>query len=641
MMRRTQFLFFVLIALAVAGDVQGAIPQADALGSVLILDQGRLKPLDTYARTMLQQFSGRTHLRGMSAVNWLGRVVFTPLEAQADKIFLINNPQIADAMGIAPEKGRRYSFDQLKSGYRLLCGLAQAAASKEARDRTLFENEALRTYGNLEDYLQLSSVLMFLVPAPEFSLADPGARAALGLTAQKGPLSYADIVAHAQNLAAALTALQAKDIARWTPTDWKLVSVSRELARWSQMKSDQPFHILPVLKNGAAVWQCPWVAAADLGSEIAGSAALASLRAMRTAFVDNDGPGFVKAVGSFTAAAGATAAVKDPGVELAYNRIDPFAKAKIVFGVAALLSLVLVTFGFRSWLAGVTAGLLAVGFSLQSIGIVARMLIMHRPPVTNMFETFVFVSWACCLLGFVVELFNRRALGHLIASVAGFFFLHLAGKYSLDEDTMGMLSAVLNSNFWLTTHIISITLGYAGCCCAGVIGHVYLVKKLFFGDSDEKLAQTASALNGILAFGLLFTVVGTMLGGMWADQAWGRFWGWDPKENGALLIVLWSAAVFHARAAKLIGQTGTAVGAVVGGILVMVAWIGVNLLGIGMHSYGFTSRGAAILYSFLVAEGVFLIAVAIGSLRSPRRKPAPRNPHRQTPATERPPRIQQ
>jgi ABC-type transport system involved in cytochrome c biogenesis permease subunit len=117
----------------------------------------------------------------------------------------------------------------------------------------------------------------------------------------------------------------------------------------------------------------------------------------------------------------------------------------------------------------------------------------------------------------------------------------------------------------------------------------------------------------MLLFGLTFTVAGTVLGGLWADQAWGRFWGWDPKENGALLIVLWCSAVIHARRGTMIGAVGTAVGSIVLFVLVLFAWLGVNLLGVGMHSYGFTTRGATVLFGVAGSE-LLLLAIAGGLL---------------------------
>ncbi len=111
-----------------------------------------------------------------------------------------------------------------------------------------------------------------------------------------------------------------------------------------------------------------------------------------------------------------------------------------------------------------------------------------------------------------------------------------------------------------------------------------------------------------MAFGLLFSFIGTVLGGVWADQSWGRFWGWDPKENGALIIVLWGSLLFHAKLGKMIGPLGMAVGSVLGIIVVMMAWFGINLLGVGLHSYGFTSGVANALTAYVISEAVFLIA---------------------------------
>jgi cytochrome c biogenesis factor len=124
------------------------------------------------------------------------------------------------------------------------------------------------------------------------------------------------------------------------------------------------------------------------------------------------------------------------------------------------------------------------------------------------------------------------------------------------------------------------------------------------------MARTADALPGILAFGLAFTAIGTLMGGIWADLSWGRFWGWDPKENGALLLIAWCAVLFHARLAGWIGRVGFAAGSVGALVVVALAWFGVNLLGLGLHAYGFTSGASRGLLAFILLELVFL-AVAV------------------------------
>jgi cytochrome c biogenesis factor len=112
-----------------------------------------------------------------------------------------------------------------------------------------------------------------------------------------------------------------------------------------------------------------------------------------------------------------------------------------------------------------------------------------------------------------------------------------------------------------------------------------------------------------------------MLGGMWADQAWGRFWGWDPKENGALLIILWGSAVVHAKRGKIIGSALTSACAVISILMVMLAWIGVNLLGVGLHSYGFTYSGIGLLAGVFVLEFLFLVSMGFLN-RSSEKEPA-------------------
>ncbi|MBL8994298.1 MAG: cytochrome c biogenesis protein CcsA, partial [Spirochaetia bacterium] len=176
-----------------------------------------------------------------------------------------------------------------------------------------------------------------------------------------------------------------------------------------------------------------------------------------------------------------------------------------------------------------------------------------------------------------------------------------------EGDTLRVLVAVLDSNFWLSTHVIAINLGYAGVVFSGVVGHVYFVLALRKGTDPERLKEVFKLTYGVQAFGLLFSFTGTMLGGVWADQSWGRFWGWDPKENGALLIVLWGAILFHARFAGWIRDIGFAAGSVIGIMVVMMAWFGINLLGVGLHSYGFTEGLWTGLVSYLIAQSLFVI----------------------------------
>jgi len=216
------------------------------------------------------------------------------------------------------------------------------------------------------------------------------------------------------------------------------------------------------------------------------------------------------------------------------------------------------------------------------------------------------VAWVGVLLGLVLDAVQRNGLGLTVGGVTGLACLMISARFASEGDPMGKVVAVLDSNFWLATHVVCITIGYAGCVVAGIIGHVYLLQAIGRPADREQRDAIFRALFGVLGFGLTFSFFGTMLGGVWADQSWGRFWGWDPKENGALLIVIWCAVLFHARLGRIIGDLGMAAGSVLGVIIVVFAWLGVNLLGVGLHSYGFTSGLARALFTYTAIELLFL-----------------------------------
>ena len=178
---------------------------------------------------------------------------------------------------------------------------------------------------------------------------------------------------------------------------------------------------------------------------------------------------------------------------------------------------------------------------------------------------------------------------------------------------MEMLRAVLDTNFWLATHVVVVTLGYSSTFVAGMLALTYVVLGVFTpllathtGKSTlgKALVQMVYA---IVCFATLFSFVGTVLGGIWADQSWGRFWGWDPKENGALLIVIWNALILHARWGGMVKDRGLMNLAIFGNIVTAFSWFGVNMLGIGLHSYGFMDAAFKWLMLFNAAQVFFIV----------------------------------
>ena len=290
-------------------------------------------------------------------------------------------------------------------------------------------------------------------------------------------------------------------------------------------------------------------------------------------------------------------------VEAWYFQIQPFDWAQY----ALLFTVFLV--GLRTWKPHVIWNrgedvVWFVAFLWGVLGLGVRSYLAQRPPVTNLYESLLFVAVILMGLGW-----RLRAHGMGKASVGGLAIvawglLHVAQMLAYSTDQLGVLAAVLNSPFWLTSHVLTIALGYVGVVWAGVLGHVWL---LFAGLRQHKhLASCTRLLRMALAWALFFTFLGTVLGGVWADQSWGRFWGWDPKENGALLLILWMAIVLHARQAGWLGERGVALACVWGLVVLALAWFGLNMLGIGLHAYGSTGQGMGSMVYLGVQSSVAL-----------------------------------
>jgi ABC-type transport system involved in cytochrome c biogenesis permease subunit len=303
-----------------------------------------------------------------------------------------------------------------------------------------------------------------------------------------------------------------------------------------------------------------------------------------------------------------------------YNAWNPFAIAMPFYMVAFLCAMAGLIVGQRV-LQPATYWLLWAIFIVHTVGLVMRIYLSGHPPVTNLYSSALFIGWGMVLLALLLEGYARRGFGSVAAGAAGFATLLISNGLYADTknwsttggDTMGVMQAVLDTDFWLATHVVTVSLGYATTILASLYGAIYLVSNALsytsiavngkpldrFNLSAEKELQRA--IYGTICFAIIFSFVGTVLGGLWADDSWGRFWGWDPKENGALIIVLWNALVLHARWGGMIKERGLAVLSLVGGIVTGWSWFGVNELGVGLHSYGF--REGMMLKLLLFAAG--------------------------------------
>lgn len=607
------FLLALSIALfwlcLVPAPAQARVSDYEAFGKIPVQDGGRIMPMDSFARLRLLQFSGRSSYHGMPAVEWLAQLLFDPVSAQTNKVFLVNNPELLEAIGLDHLRGRRFSYEELRPGLEKLRDLALAASEHKSEDRSPIEKEFIRVYQNLSAFGSLAASFRFAVPHPDFSVTNLAVRAKLNLPEDQQAFSFLDIYLRAQSLATDIQRIAATPREQWTPDDEALFLVSSTLFNWNQYYRGLPIALLPVSAHGMEQWVSPWDKLALGMLDEPTRRDLLRMQDLAQAWLAGRTVDFKLAAQDLSRSVRARAeesrGLRYLDLEFLYNRLNLFSRAQLIYGLAFFLTLIALWRESPAWRRAAIIGI-ALALIPHTLGLIWRMQIMGRPPMTNLYSTFLFVSWMCVILGLVVEWFQRNGLGAFLSAVSGLVLLVVSRRFEIQGDTMGVVIAVLDSNFWLSTHVVTITIGYAGVLAAGVAGHVFLIQRLRLPDGHSVLRSALRAIYGLLAFGLIFSFLGTMLGGVWADQSWGRFWGWDPKENGALLIVLWCAILFHARWAGMIGPVGFAAGSALGVIVVLFAWIGVNLMGVGLHSYGFTSGVATGLWAAVIAELLFV-----------------------------------
>ena len=581
----------------------------DTFARIPILFNGRKMPMDSFARNVLLRMSGRRSMEGAPAIDWLGQVLFHPTTTGDHPLFLIEHPGVLSALGIEGRERGRYGFNQLHSKIPALHDLAEKASQLEEDNRSLVEQELIRLYSNVSYYLELFYTLQFAIPHPDFSVQTKGLKTALGLE-NPDHVRFIDILNNISPIRQRIADLTEKPEGEWTDEEKDAFRLSSNLYAWAQRFSGLNVTMLPADPHGEEVWLAPWDTL-HLGVQDHGiRQAVQHLADMHHAYHHGDQKTFDDAANAYDTVILARMftdrASRLMDLEVTYNKLSLFFWSGLLYGFGFFFAFLFFITDSRScarlaWL------LTAFGFVPHVTGIVMRMIIMGRPPITNLYATFLFVAFVCVILGWIVEWFQKNGLGLLTSGFGGLALLMVAGRFFNDGDTMGKVVAVLSSNFWLSTHVVAITIGYAGCVFAGLIGHVYLLHAIFAPHRRDRLDSIYRALFGMLGFGLIFSFLGTMLGGVWADQSWGRFWGWDPKENGALLIVLWCAVLIHARLTGWIAQRGLAAGCVLGVIFVVIAWLGVNLLSVGLHSYGFTSGLATLFFCIIGFELLFVL----------------------------------
>lgn len=524
-----------------------------------IMHEGRVKPIGTFAQIKLKALHGKTTIEGLSDSEWLAEVLFYPKQAYSRKVFKISNNDVKAALSLN-YKEKYFNFIEIYSAFNNNQQLISELFASDPANLDLTSTQIKELYNLFTDYLGLSRSFSLMIP--EFK------------TGYGQMFSYYDIATN-------------KDLEK---------SLKGVDSFKSFMEEDAQFNALTVVphkEGGDTVWLSPWK---TLQEQRTGE--LADWNNLYLSYYQK-GEAFKNSalklqnkdtLGKFKA-------------ELLIRKYN-LIHYSIFFYVLSFLALSLSFIKSHKIIRMISISTLAAGGIVHLALVTLRSFILGRPPVTNLYESIIFVGLTSVVFALVYELRRKNSLGLFVGSVLGAVLLFLSIGYEQSGDNLSMLVAVLDTNFWLATHVVTISIGYGCALVASLMAHYYLFQMK--RSDPENMNVLEKNIHGTVLYALFFTVLGTILGGIWADQSWGRFWGWDPKENGALLICLWLLWITHAKLAGKFKKTSFAYFTGLTSIIVIMAWFGVNLLNVGLHTYGFSSDAARGLFLFSGGEILIL-----------------------------------
>ncbi len=624
----------------------------EAFRSIPVQEEGRLKPIETVARYKLLRMNGAKRLKlevggeelKLSASEWLMDCLFRPEVARRLPVFKVNNPDVMVNIGLEPHASprQRYAYDEINAPgvmrrlSELTAGYSAILGDEDRED----EGKALRRDPVKAGVMALKSQINefdWIVNALNF--ARDGLAVDLGEASGKfektgtGRTPMSVFLREFDAVLAEARGEGGEEFIKKLGVAFSLLERDTATAGVKDKTSITSLAMFPPVERGDEEWVKPGYLIERLSlranelsqAEKAEFSAWAMpkivrLESLAAAAAAGDDAAFSEEMaalnGEIVAAAKARGEYKTVSLELFWHRAGFFHWALGLYFIA----FVLLAF---TWLApsSAFARIASTGVWLMTslatlalvVGITVRCILLSRPPIATLYETILFITATAVILCMLIERVDRKRVALAVAVVLGLGGMFMAMRFEIKEgrDTLKVLEAVLRSNFWLATHVICINIGYMAALVAGAIGHVYIFARLFGVKNRDFLRSVTRMVYGVTCFGLLFALVGTVLGGVWANDSWGRFWGWDPKENGALMICLGGLILLHARMGGYIRDLGISMCAVLIGIITIFSWWHVNQLETGLHSYGFTS---GIMFWILLSYGIEGAVLALGGL---------------------------
>ena len=303
--------------------------------------------------------------------------------------------------------------------------------------------------------------------------------------------------------------------------------------------------------------------------------------------------------------------------EIAYNRLDIFNKLYryyLLSGLGLLIVLIFQIFydnKLNSLLAKILKYVIYILFFLNTLGLASRWYISGHAPWSDAYESMIYVAWSAVIFGII---FGRKSNFTLAsATFVSSIILSIAHMNWLDP-SIANLQPVLDS-YWLMIHVAVIVGSYGPFTIGMILGIVALfLTTLSNKKNRKKMSKKLEELTIVnelsLTIGLIMRTIGNFLGGMWANESWGRYWGWDPKETWALISIIIYAAVLHLRIMpKLKGKWLFNLMSILAFASIMMTYFGVNFYLSGLHSYA--SGEKVITPTFVYYSLIFVTILAL------------------------------
>lgn len=595
-------LLFFYMSASHANDA--SIPLND-FAALPVQHEGRIKPLDSLARSELRYISNQENFGNQPAVRWLADVMFTPQTAIQYPLFRIDNVVLKRQLLLPERKNKAYSLVELLPSIQQQSPHIAELVQKAGKIQRPEERALLQLADQIARYINLLGSANLFYP---MTVLDGSTQ------------SYLDVLISQPDLEQKLKSLVRKKGQNLHNFNASEILDLKLGMRMSQIResADQTdtMRIIPPRYAEQKNWLSPWSAVSQTPQLEYQRKFLIAWQNLASAYRINDSVAFQSEVIKIhqlnaSSAAGALSEWRIK-LEIIYHQYQPFQIAAFVY----LIVVVTLLFPSASALKHLRVLSPLLGISallLHSAALVMRVLILMRAPVGTLHETILFVTLVTAIFS-ITQVADRKQ--HIFAIIGLVFsgVMLLTAPMISTGDSLDLLVAVLNTNFWLSTHVICITMAYAFCAIVSVIANVILWRE---GCRIQYPANTKPLLDRMLMAALFLTTLGTVLGGIWADQSWGRFWGWDPKENGALMIILWLSWALHGRINAKLSRLHFLAALAWLSVVVALSWFGVNMLGAGLHSYGFISGIAVLLASFCIAQTVFIF-YALGRVRAKR-----------------------